>query len=621
MRKIAVRIAVGLLLAGVVHWMTRPSVRYPLAPGQLYGVYTEANQTAVDLPLADRREHYLLVVSNLSSATSGGIVDLEVARADAVRSIPLWEMPRFEPAPLASDWREYVSLPATTPRRRSPSRARSFWLHTSGGSAENPAAYRQIEARLAGEGRYVRVYVDRDDEVAAATIQEIIERFDHSVRPTAQRYLGMSIDVDGDGRFAILMTSWLSRLDGGRASLGGMVNARDFDTSIAAPFSNHADVLYLNASVRGGPHLETLLAHEYAHAISSCGHLLAKRLWFSGGREEAWLNEAISHVAENLQSDNWTNLDHRVARFLTAPEQTPLVVPNYQAAGMWRSPGPRGSTYLFLRWCVDQYGTGVLPALIYSGRTGVGNLEAATGEPFDGLYRRFAADLFLETIRLADGHHRAHTSHGLPRVDVGGPLGQWGLAGPKFEHWDLADPIQRDRQLRLAPTSSQYFVVSASRAGARRLRVAADENVSLQLSIVRLPDTLPRLELEARPTADGGWQLAVHESSGTPVEVSHVAWETLVPDRQAAGHKTQTMVRREELTELFDKRKIPGGGHLVGRPVTFDELPPGPLAVRVVARDRRGRRVTAWTTIEPGAAPNLGATARMATAGTAILTR
>lgn len=598
MGRLSIRLAMGLALAGIVHYTMQSNVEFPLPTGQLFAVSTEANHASFDLPFAGAKEQYLLVVSNVASELDSRSVSLEVSAVEEATQMPFRQVEALAPKPLPSDPGFYASL-GDTPVAFAPQDEvvrRTFWLQVGGSESKNPASYREIDAELQAQGRHIRVFVDCDDRLPPETADTIVELFENSIRPTAADTMGLPHDVDGDGTFAVLVTGWLGKLDAGTVSLGGMVNPNDFDTTLERPYSNHADVLYLNANVRPGRHLATLMAHEFAHAISSSGRQNHRPFLFAGGSEESWLSEAISHVAENLESDNWTNLDHRVAHFLQTPEQTPLVVPNYRSAGLWRAAGPRGSTYLFLRWCVDHYGTGLLPALIYSGRSGVANLEAATGEPFDELYRRFAADLFLRTIQTSEASAACASCVDLPRIDLASTLGDWGLAGPRYESLEVDEAVEAN--LELCGTTSRYFVVSANGNGARRIHIAAELGSQLQVTLVRLPDELPRLRLETLPTDRGKWKLALSESSGTPLELCHVAWEDLGDSPVSAAPQC---LADDELSNMFDDVCVPGGGELIGRELEGPRHPGQPVSVRVVARDPQGRRVTAWATLKPEA--------------------
>ena len=84
--------------------------------------------------------------------------------------------------------------------------------------------------------------------------------------------------------------------------------------------------------------------------------------------EEAWLDEAIAHLAEDSYGFSTSNIDYRVSAFLARPERYQLVVDDYYAADLFRSHGNRGSTYLFLRWCARTVmAPELLPALVHSG--------------------------------------------------------------------------------------------------------------------------------------------------------------------------------------------------------------------------------------------------------------
>src|SRR5436305_1100372 len=73
-------------------------------------------------------------------------------------------------------------------------------------------------------------------------VAEVVATFDGRVYPLAAERFGAAEDVDGDGRFTILVSSWLTRLAGGRYSVDGFVRGADFDRSVDPPFGNHGDM-------------------------------------------------------------------------------------------------------------------------------------------------------------------------------------------------------------------------------------------------------------------------------------------------------------------------------------------------------------------------------------------
>ena len=73
--------------------------------------------------------------------------------------------------------------------------------------------------------------------------------------------------MDGDGRFTVFFSRWLNRLGDGRHSVDGFVRVTDLDHSFFPPFGNRCDMMYLSTGLCPGPHLRTVLAHEYMHAV------------------------------------------------------------------------------------------------------------------------------------------------------------------------------------------------------------------------------------------------------------------------------------------------------------------------------------------------------------------
>ena len=594
--------AAVLLTASLAFRLGPPDASYPLRPGELHAVAVSGETAEVDLPFATADEHYLLVVSSLARDALSREIALESRPVEVVARVPLRRVPELsslaKSVPPAS---ENPPRPAGGVKPSIVAAAtRTFWLNVSGEADENPAAFRPIHARLADEGEHLRVYVDRDDAVDADATAAIVEGFDRLLRSSYVERIGRAPDVDGDGKLAIVLTSWLDRLHGGTVAVGGLVQPRDFDPLLAPPRSNRADVLFLNAANRPGAHLRNLLAHEYAHAV-----LAGTRNAQAPGRaayEESWLDEAIAHQAETLGGEGWSNLDYRVAAFLACPRQAPLVVADYQAAGLWRSPSPRGHTFLFLRWCDEQFGPELLPALIQSRRRGCDNVQAATGEPFEELFRRFAADLQLREWATAANEGESAAASGPPPPRLTEPLGGWPLAGPRRETWELSATGEA-RSVGIAGTSSAYYLLSAAEPGPQRLTIRGSADAALQVSLVRLPNDLPRLTLRV-VGGRGARRIEVACRGGRGVTLEQLAWGVAAFSPQAtAAHAS---VRGAALASLMGDVRLSSGGRLLSQAIDFAALPGGEVYVSVVAVDEQGRRVTGWASLEAAETPLAG---------------
>jgi hypothetical protein len=541
----------------------------------------------------------LVVVSALAK-TAGPFPIRLTARSATLAHVPILatdgprRAPHLATPPLA---------PITEPVAGVPARERTFHLMVRDGDVASASNYLAVAGLLRAVGHRVQIYVDaRDAEaVAAEVLRDLVATFDDEVFPTAARLFGQARDVDGDGRFTVLISSWLTRLAGGRYAVDGFIRGADFDPSLGTPFSNRCDMMYLSTALGPSPHLRTILAHEYTHAVTFSAKALAAP-GVSSGRlgpeEEGWLDEALAHLVEDLHGFSRSNLDYRVSAFLSQPERYRLVVEDYYAADLFRSHGNRGGTYLFLRWCADRFGPDLIPALIRSDQRGTANLERATGTTFADLYRQWSTALYLSGLGVDRGHDTAFRS-----LNMRGPFDAWELAGPRTA---LLRPDGRAEMWSAAGTSSHYVVVEGAASGAVAIEVLGPPEAELQVTAVPLPADMARIELTVRLTSSPGgdpWLHArVRERQGMAVRLSALAWEPLVPaaNPHAAGF------RRDGLDMLgvasaFGTSALPALGQLDSRPICLAGVSraSGPLIVKAIGTDARGRRVAAWAEIPP----------------------
>lgn len=510
---------------------------------------------------------------------------------------------------------------------------RTFSLHVTDGSLDDPAQYVTIHAHAIGEGSQVRVYLDDQQspsELAPGLVRDVVDLFDGDVIPRFRGVLGTYRDVDHDGRFTVLLSPWLSRLQGGRTSVGGFVRGSDFQSCLGLPFSNRCDMMYVNSQTLPGPHLRTLLIHEYTHAVC-----FSRRPADAWGRpqfpeEEDWLNEAIAHCAESLFQGGWSNLDYRIARFLNDPAAFPLVVGDYYRAGLWRCHGCRGATYLFLRYCLERFGPETLTRIIGNAAHGTHNIELATGCPFDRLFRGWTLSLVDAALHspvpdapeTPAGNMGAPARPALAPLDLYGSLGEWGLAGPQRQIWNVdAGP----QHVELRGTSARYVeLFAAGHPGPRRLSLQASRGSQLQVSVVRLADDSPRIEVEAAWSYNSAGQHAVSKQAAA-VQPAGDRLHTLVrfvggkdltitqiaAEQNSAETHTSICFTNAELAALecaprtknAETAKSP-----LGETCRAFDLPTGrfsagdlPIIVKVVATDRRGRRTSAWSIVVPHA--------------------
>ena len=515
------------------------------------------------------------------------------ARAEPPELAP--EGPRAEPNLKAAQPR-----PLAVPAVALPPRERTFQVMVRAGDVASAGNYEAVRAELLAVGYRVQVYVDKHDveSVTPETLQDLVTTFDDHIVPRAARTFGVARDADSDGRFTVFMTSWLTRLGGGRHAVDAFVRGADLDPKCAAPFSNHCDMMYLSTAVTAGPHLRTLLAHEYTHAVTFTTKLQPD--------EEGWLDEGLAHLAEDLHAFSKSNLDYRVSAFLSRPERYRLVVEDYYADDLFRSHGNRGATYLFLRWCVDRFGPDLFPALVASPLRGVANLEAATGRRFADLYREWSTALFLSGL---DPSRRFEADY--RDLNLRAPFDDWELAGPRPSQ---VQPGGTADEWESCGTASHYVVVDGSAQGAIEIDIRGPASAELQVTAVPLPDDLARLELHVTPhdAREAGITLAanVAERRGTALRLSALAWEPAVP----GVHPDSMPFRRGRLDMLgiaskFGTSALGGGAELRSQPILLPAgaRDGGSLVFKAIGTDAAGRRVAAWAELDLATIPHAAA--------------
>jgi hypothetical protein len=566
------------------------------AADQFQPLTVKNGRCEIVLPTERADDQYLLVLGSLAQTGGPWRVRVAAEPTTAPVHIPPWENPR-DPT-----WQKQINklaeLQATSRRQRAvamsftplkdPPRYKTFHLFVKDDGFANPGSYEAVTAELRGVGRHCQVYVDRDADPAKLqpTIADAIQTFDNEVWPNA---LGDALDVDRDGRFTLLFSGKLDRMQGGQVKLSGFVRGSDFFRDLAPPFGNRCDMMYLNTDLKPGPYLRTLLAHEYTHAVICSEHIFGDYLPGADRRDEhAWLNEAIAHLVEDRYGASWANLDYRISCYLNAPGRYSLVVPDYYGARLWRDPGTRGCTYLFLRWCVDKFGPELLTRLVQSNLSGVENLEAATQTRFAELFREWST-----AIALGGSGVDVEGVKTLQGVRLRAPLASRLLTGMYFDCVSLGTG---QCEITLAPTAMAQVVLHSPAAMRSRILVSGPAAADLQVTLIHLPSQMPRLELANTKLPSGEYivSLRCHHSD---LMVEHIAWERVVTHQ---GADDDTSFRPETASDAtvrqwFGKVALKSGETVQSIPL---RVPAEESVVKVVAKSPSGYRVSAWTVLK-----------------------
>ncbi len=254
------------------------------------------------------------------------------------------------------------------------------------------------------------------------------EQFDALVWPVTVANFGEPYDIDENGRVVIFFTRAVNELTPRNQPwfVGGFFTARDLFPPQrtrrldACAGTNYGEILYMlvpdpqgavnnNARTKDGELRNTVavLGHEFQHLINASRRMYSGRALGSDWNEEVWLNEGLSHIAEELlghgaselaprqnidlnrlvssvelqnvfSTFHGSNFD-RLRRYYENPDTASLIGADRLAT--------RGATWQFLRYAADRKGgseASFWRSLIDSGSSGLANLRAALGtEPMD----------------------------------------------------------------------------------------------------------------------------------------------------------------------------------------------------------------------------------------------
>jgi hypothetical protein len=266
---------------------------------------------------------------------------------------------------------------------------------------------------------------------------------DSLVYPVVTTAFGTPGDVDGNGKVVVLYTRAVNELSetGSGSYVGGYFHPRDlFPTRdagglAACATTNYAEIIYMlvpdpSGTIKGNAFSRELIlqtspgtiAHEFQHLINASRRLYVTKT--SSWNEETWLNEGLSHIAEEVTFYHSAQLGprrnlgpsdiqasarvqnafatymsqniQRYTRFLREPEtQAP-----YEASETDANDLPsRGASWAFLRYAADQRAGDdqvLWRDLVDSDVTGQANLHQALGRDPRQLVRDWTTSVYTD---------------------------------------------------------------------------------------------------------------------------------------------------------------------------------------------------------------------------------
>ncbi len=269
------------------------------------------------------------------------------------------------------------------------------------------AKYREVNATLKEMTDDLLFYVDEDAEgqIEESDISDLASKFQDLILPLDRSLFGRESDVNSDGHITILMSCRINQISASGGIVTGFFFPGDlYGSSGNNPASNEQEIFYtlcpdpegkfgvpISSDFALNNILPGVLAHELQHMISFNRHVLA-----GGGRvEEPWLNEALSHLAEDLSGFGLENYS-RFRLFLSSPSTTSLIPATSPTLA------ERGAGFSFLRYLYEQHpdGDSFLRTLLTGTETGVENVVKGYGGSDSG-FDEFGEFLNRWSIALA----------------------------------------------------------------------------------------------------------------------------------------------------------------------------------------------------------------------------
>ncbi len=333
-------------------------------------------------------------------------------------------------------------------------------------SSLTASTFKNVTAALRFSGTNVYIYVDLTASTAFSDAQltQIGRLFDQDLYGIDVRTFGSESDIDGNGHVIVLLSPVINGLTPAaqcqsQGFVAGFFFGNDLVTSL---HSNRAEIFYALVPDPGGAfscaHTATAVTslapvtfiHEFQHMISYNQHVLVR-----GGDDEAvWLNEGLSHIAEEMGSRMYEQRYPAPAGRTDATQIFPdssgpfmngdlsnsyryLLSTDTVSMTLFKTGGSlseRGAAWLFLRWLGDQKDSTIFRKLVQTARRGAENIERQSGESFAALFGDWSVALYTDSIagvpRTSIPSRYKYASRNLRRIYA--RLAQDNAGSPRF---------------------------------------------------------------------------------------------------------------------------------------------------------------------------------------------
>ena len=290
-----------------------------------------------------------------------------------------------------------------------------------------------VSARLKYIGNNILLYLDTQSPSGGFSEPQLTnfgKTFDETLYQIGVNTFGTESDVDNNGRVIVLLTPKINALTPSTECSSGFVTGYflGYDIVARTSNSNKGEVFFAlvpdpneEVSCRQTVsnvqyYVPSTFIHELQHMISFNQHVIVR----NSSDEDLWLNEGLSHMAEELTSRYYEDkCPPGTAGCRSTPTQLlpdsagPFFVPNLRNAydyltstsgtsvttfSQFGRLSERGAAWLFLRWLGDHKGDQIFGRLVQTSKTSVNNVEDKAGESFASLFGDFSISLYTDSL-------------------------------------------------------------------------------------------------------------------------------------------------------------------------------------------------------------------------------
>ena len=278
-------------------------------------------------------------------------------------------------------------------------------------------------------GQKVAIFLD-DSVPTGGYIQSDLDKvgalFDSQLYPIDTTAFGRETDLDNNSVVIVLLTPKVNALTPDCNATGSVILGYFFglDLEPSQQHSNDGEVFYGLVPDPGNSScdisksfatnfLPPVFIHEFQHMISYGQHVVTRQ----GSSELTWLNEGMSHFAEELGGRLIPDAECQPAfttcetqflsgdvenayDYLNDTESSFLIEPESSTGTL----AERGANWLFVRWLADHFaatqpaGTEFTRAIDQTDQIGAANVEAVTGEDFSTLVSQWQLANYLDNL-------------------------------------------------------------------------------------------------------------------------------------------------------------------------------------------------------------------------------